>query len=580
VKILLTVHQFLPDYFSGTEILTYSVAKALQKRGHEVVVFTGHPARTQMPDDDRFDQYETDGIKVYRFHHAYVPMGEQSTVTELEYDNQLTATYFVRLLGIEKPDIIHFFHLSRLGGGLIDATVSAGIPAFSTPTDFWSVCPTSQLLLKDGSVCGGPSEFGGNCVRHVAELTRGPKVQQLTRAIPQWAFELATRLTAQGHIPRYPLSTEVAAMSRRRPFLVERLNWLHQIISPTALMTRVLTENGVDPNRITQSAYGIDMGAYDEIPLSLLPNQTITVGFIGTLAKHKGCHVLIEAFRTLPPARARLKIYGKPTDFPDYYAQLQQLAAGASNIEFCGSFPNSDVAKVLSGIDTLVVPSLWYENTPLVVYSALAAKRPVIASNFAGLAEAVQHDVNGKLFTPGDVQALSEALGTIVSQPQTLERLSRACRRPKSSDEYCDELLALYKSCRPPARADDHVRRFTALEDRRGYGSIAGWATVSFGSPVEIRAVIGSDVLATTRQLMPRPDVREGLRTSGIHVSSAALGFVLPVPTAFERDQVSLELQSASGEVTTVTLSGVAVGTSAQIASGCIVGIDAEKQPG
>jgi hypothetical protein len=228
----------------------------------------------------------------------------------------------------------------------------------------------------------------------------------------------------------------------------------------------------------------------------------------------------------------------------------------------------------------LVVPSLWYENTPLVVYSALAAKRPVIASNFAGLAEAVQHDVNGKLFTPGDVQALSEALGTIVSQPQTLERLSRACRRPKSSDEYCDELLALYKSCRPPARADDHVRRFTALEDRRGYGSIAGWATVSFGSPVEIRAVIGSDVLATTRQLMPRPDVREGLRTSGIHVSSAALGFVLPVPTAFERDQVSLELQSASGEVTTVTLSGVAVGTSAQIASGCIVGIDAEKQPG
>ena len=74
MKILLTAHQFLPDYFSGTEILTYSVAKELISRGHEVIVFTGYPARVALPDSERFDSYRYEDIEVYRFHHAFVPM--------------------------------------------------------------------------------------------------------------------------------------------------------------------------------------------------------------------------------------------------------------------------------------------------------------------------------------------------------------------------------------------------------------------------------------------------------------------------------------------------------------------------
>ena len=44
MRLLLTAHQFLPEYFSGTEILTYTTAKELQRRGHEVLVFTGSPS--------------------------------------------------------------------------------------------------------------------------------------------------------------------------------------------------------------------------------------------------------------------------------------------------------------------------------------------------------------------------------------------------------------------------------------------------------------------------------------------------------------------------------------------------------
>lgn len=444
LKILLTVHQFFPAYFSGTEVLTFSVARELKRRGHDVFVLTGFPAKTPLSDDDRFDEYEIDGLRVFRFHHAYVRMGGQSTITEIEYDNRLAARYFAKLLSDLAPDIVHFFHLSRLGAGLIDVAVKAGVPAYATPTDFWSVCPTSQLLLRDGSMCAGPSAFGGNCVKHVAELTQGAAIQKISRAVPTVLVDALAAATVRGLMPPYPKRAEVAAMAGRRPFVVERLNKLHGIISPTRLMTSVLTGNGVDGRLIMDSAYGIDIAAGDVAPVQYTKDRKLVVGFIGTLARHKGCHVLIEAFRKLDPAAACLKIYGNLSDFPAYAEQLKSLAGAAVNIEFCGTFPHAKIADVLREVDVLVVPSLWYENTPLVAYAALAAKRPLIVSDFPGLVEVVKHGWNGLVFAPGRADALSACLERLIHEPALLQTLSLHCMRPKSSAAYVDELLRLY----------------------------------------------------------------------------------------------------------------------------------------
>lgn len=582
MKIILTVHQFLPEYFSGTEILTYSVAQALIKAGHSVCVFTGFPARTHIPDNQRFDEYELDGMKVYRFHHAYVPMGGQSVVTEIEYDCELTARYFSGLLTAFAPDLIHFFHFSRLGCGMIDAAVRAEIPAFYTPTDFWSVCPTSQLLLADNQVCAGPSASGGNCVRHVAELTRGPAVRRLSKAIPDWGVELATRLTASGHLPNYPLSLEVAAMARRRPFLVQRLNWLCRIISPTKLMTGVLTANGVDPGRITQSAYGIDMDAYQASVVSPLDSRPLTIGFIGTLAPHKGCHVLIEAVRKLDAKSARLRIFGNLSDFPAYVSRLRSLAAGASNIEFLGTFPNAEVANVISGFDLLVVPSLWYENTPLVVYSALAARRPVVASHFPGLAEAVTDGHNGLLFEPGSVDALAQSLAKILSEPEFITQLSQNCRPPKSSKQYGDELLAIYAQYldaghRPQVPAA--ARSFEPLEQRAGSGYITGWVIIANGVPTDIKVLANGKVLCQTSRFLGRPDVKDGFGRQGISLVSDSVGFVLNLVRPFSRNDLRVRVSGRDGTNAEFDLRAIKPGASAEIEPGCYFGIDQEQQP-
>ena len=577
MRILLTVHQFFPNYFSGTEVLTLSVGEELRRRGHEVAVLTGFPAQRHLDDNERFDEYDHEGLRCFRFHHAYVPMGEQEVITEIEYDNHLAAQYFARILGDFKPDAVHFFHFSRLGAAMMDVAAATGIPAFYTPTDFWTVCPTSQLLLDGGRMCPGPTPFGGNCVKHVAELTRGPRVKAAARLIPTALVELATMLTTKGFLPAYPHARDVAAMSRRRPFNVARINGLNRVLSPTKLMTCTLTANGVDPALITDSAYGIETAGYGiDMPARGL-GEPLVVGFIGTLAKHKGAHVLIDAFRQLAPGIATLKIYGNPADFPDYFADLENRAAGAPEITFCGTFPNGEIARVLAGIHVLVVPSLWYENAPLVVYSALAAKRPVVASDFPGLSENVVNGVNGMIFPPGDVPALAAKLRRLAEEASLLPHLSGGCRPPKSTGAYVDELEALYQA--PPlARPRGDVRRFEPLVRGDDRGVLSGWAVIGWATPARISLRLAGTVRGECTRFLPRPDVRDGLARGGAPVKAHAFGYVIKAPSGLTRAGAELVFEATDGRSVTVTLAGFEAGTSRHLGGGDYIAIDSERR--
>jgi glycosyltransferase involved in cell wall biosynthesis len=168
------------------------------------------------------------------------------------------------------------------------------------------------------------------------------------------------------------------------------------------------------------------------------------VGFIGTLARHKGCHVLIDAFKTLPFGQAVLKIYGDMEQYPHYAKELRKLAGNNRAIEFCGIFPNAEILEIMADLDVLAVPSVWYENTPLVVYSAQAARCPVVASDFPGLSDVIRDEVNGLLFEAGNAGALAGKLSRLIEEPGLAARLSSHALEPKPIAAYVDDLLGIW----------------------------------------------------------------------------------------------------------------------------------------
>lgn len=446
MRILLTTHQFLPQFAAGTEVLTFSVARELLKRGHVVHVLTGYPGSSSLADEDRFDEYDFEGIHVYRFHHAYTAMGGQTSLIEVGYDNLLGADYFDRILKGFKPGVVHFFHLNRLGTGLIERAVQAGIPRFMTPTDFWTICPTGQLLLGDGSLCAGPSVHAGNCLKHLAQSAQNGVISKAAELLPTAWADLLVRLAKKGTLPTYPKQAEVVALANRLPVNVSRLNQLNGLVVPNGFMRELLVRHGIMADLITVAAFGIDVTAPDVSEQRSEHRSPLRIAFIGTLAPHKGCHVLIEAFNTLPARYATLKIYGRSEDFPDYARKLKLLAGDQQSIEFCGTFPNSKIAQIFVDIDVLVVPSLWYENTPLVLYSAQAARCPVVASKLPGLAEVIQDNENGLLFESGNSSDLARQFFRLIHEEDLLQRLSAQARTPKSTERYVDELLTLWRA--------------------------------------------------------------------------------------------------------------------------------------
>jgi glycosyltransferase involved in cell wall biosynthesis len=446
MRVLLTSHQFFPQYAAGTEVLVYGVARELIRRGHEVRVLTGYPDTAALEDTDRFDEYVFEGIHVYRFHHAYTPMGGQESMIEIGYDNHLAAGYFERILAAFEPDVAHFFHLNRLGVGLIDCAARAGIARFMTPTDFWLVCPTAQLLLGDGSFCAGPSAHGGNCLKHFAQNTQAGMVGRIARWLPDVGADLLIQLTQQGLLPVYPKRAEVIAIAGRLPNNLARLNRLDGIIVPNKFMGDLLLRFGVPPEKVIEAAFGIDITPTPAVARSRIAGQALRIGFIGTLASYKGCHVVVDAFNRLPTAHATLQIYGREDEFPDYASKLRDNARNDPRIAFRGTFPNADIAQVFEALDVLVVPSLWYENTPLVVYSAQAAGCPIIASDLPGLSAVIEHDDNGLLFTAGESAELARQLLRLLEEDGLLRRLSANARPPKSTERYVDELLAIWPS--------------------------------------------------------------------------------------------------------------------------------------
>lgn len=110
-----------------------------------------------------------------------------------------------------------------------------------------------------------------------------------------------------------------------------------------------------------------------------------------------------------------------------------------------GRFEQDRIGEVLAGIDVLIVPSIWYENSPLVIKEAFAIRTPVIASNIGGMAELVTHNVDGLLFKQADSADLARQMRRVVEHPELLESLRNGIRPVKSIDKEVHELEAIYR---------------------------------------------------------------------------------------------------------------------------------------
>ncbi len=453
MRILIVVHQFMPRHYAGTEVVTRDAGLELLRRGHEVHVLTAE--RTPPRDSSRImaRDYDYRGLKV----HA-MDLPKPATNVEAnggEYGTAAVAEHVREHVERLRPDVIHVYHLAGLGASVIDVLAPRRVPLLYTATDFWSVCTRSILVKPSGEMCSGPDEISSNCL----ECHNGERL--VSRNVPAGAArrramyrKLASRALA-GRPGEHPNMRAIRVMLGRNDFVRERINSVDAVLAPTRLMARMLTQNGIRPELVRLSPYGLKLDSFAAARERRRASSTVRFGYVGTLRQPKGVEILLEAFKRLPEScDASLRIVGNMGDVPPYVRSLYEGAREDRRINFTGIIPNERTAEQLAEIDVLVVPSTWYENSPTTILLAFAAGVPAIASDVPGVTEIVRGGDNALLFKMGDAGQLADCMQSVVDDPRLLSRLRANAEGLRTVEDSVEEALELYDVLRAKPRAD------------------------------------------------------------------------------------------------------------------------------
>lgn len=443
MKIALFVHCFFPEHFYGTETYTLELATNLRAMGHEPVIVTA-VFQDEPKGEQAITRYEYAGLTVYCFDKNYCPY---TGVGETYY--QPAVKPFLReILATIQPDLVHVTHLANHSAALLEVVKEFDLPVVATLTDFFGFCFTNKLETADGSLCSGPNTRRTNCLvcllKSEALLPAAGSVKRLAGRYP-WAKAAAELLWLVAHTPIAAtgrIGSIIKAITERPDLLLKLYSTYQAVIAPSRFLHDAYVANGLTVP-VHLSRFGTDIDRHPKPARTL--QSPLRFGFIGQIAPHKGTDILVEAFCRLPADLGELYIYGPEGPDPVYMARLKSRAQGFA-VSFRGTFPKEKLAEVFAELDFLVIPSTWYENSPLVLLNALASHTPAIVADVAGMTEFVTDGWNGYIFSRGSVADLERVMQKAVREPEKARAMIAATEYLRTTRMMAEDVVALYKT--------------------------------------------------------------------------------------------------------------------------------------
>lgn len=391
MKIGIITNLYPPYARGGAENVIVRTVTQLVEEGHDVFVITGQPKGRPLTLDRAASE------RIYRFfspnlyftlddhkHRWFVRLFWHIIDAFSPYAGKTVGS----ILDDEKPDVVFTHNLKGLGLTTSRAIQSRRIPHIHVLHDLQLIIPSGLLL-------------------------------------PGKEYLLKT------YWPAYAVYRAVCRLMFGKPDLV---------ISPSQFIVDQYTR------------YGFFSG----VPLLMQPNPTpnfrmverhersggpLKLLFVGQLGTHKGVRFLLDTF-TKVPGDVQLLIVGEGPLADVVRARAEK----DKRISHLGYMPPEELMKCYSVADALVVPSLCYENSPTVIYEALNAGIPVLASRIGGVGELIREGESGYLFAPGSEDGLLHAIAELAAHRGGFAATRGAIRAtvaPFALDKYANRMLDL-----------------------------------------------------------------------------------------------------------------------------------------
>ncbi|MGC9326709.1 MAG: glycosyltransferase [Candidatus Hinthialibacter sp.] len=227
-----------------------------------------------------------------------------------------------------------------------------------------------------------------------------------------------------------------------------RMNWARRVmenvdvfIAPSQFLRDFFIRHDLPEQKILYLDNGFEPSK-TSVPKAR--HKPLRFGYIGTWIPSKGVDLALKAFQSIDPSDAKLIVHGFFPGYDgmeDYESYLRSLAG--DSVEWGRKYDPSEIADLLQEIDCLVMPSIWWENSPLTIHEAFLAGVPVITADVGGMAEQVREG-GGMVFRHRDENSLRSVIQKIIQKPEILDVLRHSIPGVQSLTSHVDQLIQLY----------------------------------------------------------------------------------------------------------------------------------------
>ncbi|MEI9894334.1 MAG: glycosyltransferase [Chthoniobacter sp.] len=396
MKVLIVANLFPPRVIGGAEVAAYEWACWLAGRGHEVRVLT--TSSGEYPEGLR----ETaEGLLVERRDFGYIyslgqlkqpPMPRRAVWHWQDHFGGEAGRRCAAAIEDFQPDIVNCHDLQGLGYAVLHAVARSRVPCVQTLHDFGFLCLNMAMY------------------QHGAECVRQHLVCQVSTAVKRQGWAGIERLSFW--------SPSRALLERYRPHL---------------------------PPHLEAAALPLPLSFAEPASPPRTRGMVVQLLYVGQVTEIKGVAFILQVLAELASEQTfHFRVVGGGAELE----RLRALYEGVAWVKFTGRVPPERVGDFMQESDLLLTPSLWFENSPLVIYQAIHLGLPIMASRTGGLPELVAQEVNGDLVAPGDAVAWKARLRQVMADPAILVRwfAGAAERRAAFAIDTCgDQVLALFE---------------------------------------------------------------------------------------------------------------------------------------
>lgn len=320
-------------------------------------------------------------------------------------------SWFADLVRALKPTLVHTHHYAHLGLEYLRVIkqVDPSIKIMMTLHEYMAICRNNGQMVKTGP-----------------------------------GFKLCSRATHDECHQCFP-DKSAEDFWLRKHYFMSHFELVDQFVSPSEFLRQRYIEWGLPAEKIVV----IENGQSDEPPLPPRPlaegETRNRFGFFGQITPYKGLHVLLEALHLMPKAERKkvvLEVHGANLEAQpeDYQRRIEELRAPLIKqgvVQWMGPYQPNEIRSRMASVDWVCVPSIWWENSPLVIQEALSCGRPLLVSDIGGMAEKVRPSLDGLTIPVGNrarwVNALNKSTAHLawaeihrsISLPQASHAIAR-----------------------------------------------------------------------------------------------------------------------------------------------------------